>query len=603
MSITSDEVNYLVYRYLQESGFVHSAFTFAYESLITKSSAANADVPPGALITFLQKGLQYVGIEEHLDEDGSEKACAEPFSLLSPHVCQVPTGHKSGKEKDKNRDKSDKDKTPKDLQNKIKSPVSSKRKSSEKGDVQDSSSSPLNCETNYACLVKTTGARMSGYIQYTSFACCYFYPAKKKANKVNMDIDPSTTEPSDNSNTKTENGEAEPSSSQKGGAPKAKATPEMEIPAELVTIFREHQSEVFMCAWNPRRDLLASGSGDSTARLWDLTGAGAGAGAPPRGAAAVLRHSDRVGDRNKDVTTLQWDRAGERLATGSYDGCARVWGPDGRLRWTLAAHTGPIFSLKWNKEGSHLLSGSYDKSAIVWDLNSSEAAEGGGGGDAAEIRGRVRQQFCFHTAPTLDVDWRDTRTFATCSTDRTIQYCALGEERPRRTFTGHTDEVNAIKWDAMGTLLASCSDDGTAKIWNPDKDSFVQNLCEHTKEIYTIQWSPTGPGTDNPNKPVHLASASFDATVKLWDVEYGKSIYTLSRNDESVYSVAFSPSGEYLASGSLAGHLCIWSVKDGALIKTYQGSGDIFEVAWNHSENKIAACYSTNVVTILDFRM
>lgn len=179
MSITSDEVNYLVYRYLQESGFVHSAFTFAYESLITKSSAANADVPPGALITFLQKGLQYVGIEEHLDEDGSEKACAEPFSLLSPHVCQVPTGHKSGKEKDKNRDKSDKDKTPKDLvkmeiendarkkppdpshsngptspragesnlpieQNKIKSPVSSKRKSSEKGDVQDSSSSPLN---------------------------------------------------------------------------------------------------------------------------------------------------------------------------------------------------------------------------------------------------------------------------------------------------------------------------------------------------------------------------------------------------------------------------------------------------------------------------
>lgn len=237
------------------------------------------------------------------------------------------------------------------------------------------------------------------------------------------------------------------------------------------------------------------------------------------------------------------------------------------------------------------------------DFGRVDDKNGGGGAAAAPRKGRVRQQFCFHTAPTLDVDWRDTRTFATCSTDRTIQYCALGEERPRRTFTGHTDEVNAIKWDAMGTLLASCSDDGTAKIWNPDKDSFVQNLCEHTKEIYTIQWSPTGPGTDNPNKPVHLASASFDATVKLWDVECGKSIYTLSRNDESVYSVAFSPSGEYLASGSLAGHLCIWSVKDGALIKTYQGSGDIFEVAWNHSENKIAACYSTNVVTILDFRM
>ena len=30
MSINSDELNYLVYRYLQESGFTHSAFTFAY---------------------------------------------------------------------------------------------------------------------------------------------------------------------------------------------------------------------------------------------------------------------------------------------------------------------------------------------------------------------------------------------------------------------------------------------------------------------------------------------------------------------------------------------------------------------------------------------
>ena len=65
MAISSDEVNFLVYRYLQESGFVHSAFTFAFESVLAKSSVAGADVPPGALIAFLQKGLQYVDIEAH----------------------------------------------------------------------------------------------------------------------------------------------------------------------------------------------------------------------------------------------------------------------------------------------------------------------------------------------------------------------------------------------------------------------------------------------------------------------------------------------------------------------------------------------------------
>ena len=68
MSISADEVNYLIYRYLQENGFSHTAFTFAYESLVAKSAVAYTDVPPGALITFLQKGLEYVAIEEHIDE-------------------------------------------------------------------------------------------------------------------------------------------------------------------------------------------------------------------------------------------------------------------------------------------------------------------------------------------------------------------------------------------------------------------------------------------------------------------------------------------------------------------------------------------------------
>jgi transducin (beta)-like 1 len=68
MAITSDEVNFLVYRYLQESGFLHSAFTFAYESQLAKSSVINTELPPGALVSFLQKGLQYVGIEAHINE-------------------------------------------------------------------------------------------------------------------------------------------------------------------------------------------------------------------------------------------------------------------------------------------------------------------------------------------------------------------------------------------------------------------------------------------------------------------------------------------------------------------------------------------------------
>ncbi len=69
-------------------GFAHSAFTFAYESLVIKSTAAQTEIPPGALITFLQKGLEYIAIEEHIGEDGTIQEFDNNYSLLSPLICE-----------------------------------------------------------------------------------------------------------------------------------------------------------------------------------------------------------------------------------------------------------------------------------------------------------------------------------------------------------------------------------------------------------------------------------------------------------------------------------------------------------------------------------
>ena len=57
--------------------------------------------------------------------------------------------------------------------------------------------------------------------------------------------------------------------------------------------------------------------------------------------------------------SLQCD--GTLLATGSYDGYARIWTTDGRLASTLGQHKGPIFALKWNKKGNYILSAGVDK--------------------------------------------------------------------------------------------------------------------------------------------------------------------------------------------------------------------------------------------------
>ncbi|KAG5177831.1 WD40-repeat-containing domain protein [Tribonema minus] len=494
MVVSSEEINILVYRYLQESGFVHSAFTFAYESLVAKSAVDPRDVPTGALITYIQKGLAYSTIEDHLDDDGTERMCDEDYSLLTKHPAAPPQQQQHHDDMD----------------------------------------------------VQMDGGGSSGS------------GGGGGAHQQHQQPPPPPPPPP---------------------AAAAAARLDTDVAPEDVALLTSHSSEVFMCAWNPAHDLLASGSGDSTARIWRMPPVGSGA----RGAegSVVLKHSAEVGDKNKDVTTLEWNREGALLATGSYDGVARIWSKEGSLLHMLEAHEGPIFSLKWNNAGNYVLSGSSDKSAIVWDV----------------AAGRVQQRFEFHEAPTLDVDWKDNVTFATCSTDKAINILAVGEAFPKQTFTGHTDEVNAIKWDPTGRLLASCSDDYTAKIWKPNSAKCVHDLREHTKEIYTIKWSPVA------GKRMLLASASFDATVKLWDVEAGSVVSTLTRHEDPVYSVAFSPSGEYLASGSFAGHLYVWRVADGALVKSYQGEGDIFEVAWNHREDRVAACFSTSTVAVVDLRL
>lgn len=67
-------------------------------------------------------------------------------------------------------------------------------------------------------------------------------------------------------------------------------------------------------------------SGDSTARIWDLSALAEGG----RATSISLPHSSPDDkEKPKDVTTLDWSGNGALLATGSYDGLARVWSKEG----------------------------------------------------------------------------------------------------------------------------------------------------------------------------------------------------------------------------------------------------------------------------------
>ncbi|CAL0319044.1 unnamed protein product [Lupinus luteus] len=562
ISISSSELNYLVFRYLHESGFTHSAFAFGYEAGIDKSRIDVNMVPPGALVTFVQKGIQYLELEANFS--GSDADMDEDFSFIQPLDLIT--------------------KDPNELHNMVKAKKENLRQHK--------------IESNKTVNEDNTREHLQGKERERKerehelgMEKIRLEKEREKEKGVLEVLHP------DQNHTEIHEDKIVVENIENGvhGGPEPMEISQSlsslsnNIPSSDVKILEGHASEVFACAWNPSGPLLASGSGDSTARIWKIAEGPCDSSVQNEPVnVVVLKHfKGRTNEKSKDVTTLDWNGDGTLLATGSYDGQARIWSRDGELKSTLNKHKGPIFSLKWNKKGDYLLSGSVDKTAIVWDIKT----------------GEWKQQFEYHSAPTLDVDWRNNVSFATCSTDNMIYVCKIGENRPIKTFSGHQGEVNAIKWDPTGSLLASCSDDHTAKIWSLKQEQHLHDLKEHAKEIYTIRWSPTGPGTNNPNQQLVLASASFDSTVKLWDVELGKVLYNLNGHRDPVYSIAFSPNGEYLASGSMDKCMHIWSVKEGKIVKTYGGNGGIFEVSWSKDGDKVAACFSNNIVSVIEFRM
>lgn len=93
--------------------------------------------------------------------------------------------------------------------------------------------------------------------------------------------------------------------------------------------------------------------------------------------------------------------------------------------------------------------------------------------------------------------------------------------------------------------------------------------------------------------------ASFDSTVRLWEIERGVCLHTLRRHQDPVYSVSYSPDGLYIASGSFDKWLYIWSTVDGSLIRQFQGDSGIFDVCWNNDGTKLAASFADNKVSLL----
>jgi len=104
----------------------------------------------------------------------------------------------------------------------------------------------------------------------------------------------------------------------------------------------------------------------------------------------------------------------------------------------------------------------------------------------------------------------------------------------------------------------------------------------HSSDISSIAFSPNGK---------IVASGSFDNTIKLWDKETGKELRTLYGHTGRVLSVAFSPDGQTLASGGWFNVIRLWDVASGKQIGALEGHTDqVNSVVFSPNGTSIASC-------------
>uniref|UniRef100_A0A8D1ZWB6 Notchless protein homolog 1 n=1 Tax=Sus scrofa TaxID=9823 RepID=A0A8D1ZWB6_PIG len=326
-----------------------------------------------------------------------------------------------------------------------------------------------------------------------------------------------------------------------------------------------HSEAVISVAFSPTGKYLASGSGDTTVRFWDLS--------------TETPHFTCQGHRHW-VLSISWSPDGKKLASGcknGQDGSVRVWDTTaGRCERILTGHTQSVTCLRWGGDGL-LYSASQDRTIKVWRAHdgvlcrtlqghghwvntmalSTDYALRTGAFEPAEasvnaqdLRGSLQELKERALSRYNLVRGRGLERLVSGSDDFTLFLWSPAEDKkPLARMTGHQALINQVLFSPDSRIIASASFDKSIKLWDGRTGKYLASLRGHVAAVYQIAWSADSR---------LLVSGSSDSTLKVWDVKAQKLAADLPGHADEVYAVDWSPDGQRVASGGKDKCLRIW---------------------------------------------
>jgi WD40 repeat protein len=227
----------------------------------------------------------------------------------------------------------------------------------------------------------------------------------------------------------------------------------------------------------------------------------------------------------------------------------------------LTGHAAPVRAVAISADRNYLLSGGDDETtrlydALTGDLVTETTGYGGGVTSVAFSA--------------------DSTRFVVGTLSRLVSLRNVPSGTSVRDFTGHTGSVNGVAISSNGSRILSGDSDARAILWDVASGAQVQLFVGHDAAINGVAISPS-----NPNL---VATASDDQTARLWNAADGSLVRSLapvfqggvlvSGHSNSVTSVAFSPDGARVLTGSVDRTAILWDVASGAQIRSLVGHTD-----------------------------
>lgn len=308
-------------------------------------------------------------------------------------------------------------------------------------------------------------------------------------------------------------------------------------------------------AFNPASGHLITAGDDKLVKAWN-----ASAPTPERtfsGAAAA-------------VLSVAVSKNGATLAAGCADKSIRVYNfADAALIESFPA-PGFVRSLIFHPSNSALLSGGDDKAATLWNIAYQP------GNPPPSTFGKPIQSFAHPSGVSGVALSADGNTLVSAGDDKLARVWKVAAEGPTKNF-GHPNLVDAVAFSPKGELLATSCHDGNVRIWDIAKGNQLRamvhtapnNMTQQPPAVYCIAWSPDGK---------LLASGGYDRSIKIWNAADGKVVKEIKGYDEKtspkghhdgIFSIAFSPDGKQIASGSSDRTIKLWNAADGSFVREF----------------------------------